>query len=321
MADKVLRALGIAAGLIGVFYLMVFLSFLGASGHSDSSGHSGQAHQTTAKPQDNRVRIVTSVQVWADIAQAIGGKYVHATAIIARPNQDPHSYEATVRDQLAVNRAALTIENGADYDPFFHRLVESKPNANQRLTLRLANALPQQGGEVNPHFWYDLKITSLLVKDIAKREIFAVSNPAAKIYIRTRAEAYQMKLDELVSRQESATIHTSGKSAILTEGFAAYLLRNLRMVDRTPTAFVNAVEQEQDAAPAVMRTLQLMIAGHRVNLLVSNQQTAGAQSQQLATWAKAAGVPQLELSELLPTGKTYLTWMASNLNKIEAALK
>jgi hypothetical protein len=51
MADKVLRALGIAAGLIGVFYLMVFLSFLGANSHSGQSGQSWHSGASGHNPQ------------------------------------------------------------------------------------------------------------------------------------------------------------------------------------------------------------------------------------------------------------------------------
>jgi len=314
---KVLKALGYIAGGIALIYLMTFLSFLGALGPGGSPSKS----LTRAQATDSRLQIVTSVQVWADVAQAIGGKYVRATAIIARPNQDPHSYEATVRDQLAVNRAGLTIENGGGYDPFFGRLVAARPNASPQLTLRLASAVHQPRPNLNPHFWYDLRETSAIVAEIAKRETWAMTDSAARAYIRERAAKYQASLSHLISRQSAVAKVTVGKGALLTEGFAARMLKSLAVVNETPREFVNAVEQEQDASPKVMRLMQQMLQGGQVQLVVTNQQTEGAQTSQLSLWAKAAGVPVLRLSELLPTGKTYLTWMTGNLDQIEGALR
>ena len=72
---------------------------------------------------DGRVRIVASTNIYGQIAEQIGGERVAVTSIIASGSQDPHSYEATARDQLAVSRAQLVIENGGGFDAFIARLI------------------------------------------------------------------------------------------------------------------------------------------------------------------------------------------------------
>lgn len=308
--SKVFRALGIAGGVAGFFYLMLVLSFLGASG-SPIPANSGA-------PTDHRLKVVTSVKVWADVAQELGGKYVKATAIIANPGQDPHSYEATVRDQLAVNRADLTITNGGDYDPFFAKLVSKKSNVNTAgnpvlFNLKLATQ--------NPHLWYDLTATQVIVAEIGKRLAAATPDPAAKAAIRSNTASYQQQLAGLVHKQAATSLATKGKAVILTEGFAAPMLQHLAITDRTPREFLNAVEEEQDASPKVMNQLKQLLQTHRVQALILNQQTEGYQTNQLVGWATQSGVPVMRLSELLPKSQTYLQWMESNLNQIAKAFK
>lgn len=309
---KVFRALGIAGGVAGFFYLMLVLSFLGAS--------LGPIPANSGAPADHRLKVVTSVQVWADLAQELGGKYVKAAAIIANPGQDPHSYEATVRDQLAVNRADLTITNGGDYDPFFAKLVSKKPNATAASNPVLSNV---KLATKNPHLWYDLKAAQAIVAEIGKRLAAATptADPVVKAAIRSNTASYQQRLAALVQQQAATRLATEGKAVILTEGFAAPMLQHLAITDRTPRAFLNAVEEEQDASPKVMNQLKQMLQTHRVQALILNQQTEGYQTNQLVGWAKQSGVPVLRLGELLPKNQTYLQWMESNLNQIEKAFK
>jgi zinc/manganese transport system substrate-binding protein len=71
------------------------------------------------------VRVVASTDVYGQIAQEIGGDAVDVTSIITSASQDPHSFEATAQDQLAVSRADLLIENGGGYDSFMDSLIDA----------------------------------------------------------------------------------------------------------------------------------------------------------------------------------------------------
>ncbi|PZU26960.1 MAG: metal ABC transporter substrate-binding protein, partial [Microbacterium sp.] len=83
----------------------------------------------TAAPEgtsaDGKLQVVTSTNVYGDIVSAIAGDTVDVTAIISSTSQDPHEYEATAKDQLAVSKAGLLIENGGGYDSFMDALVEA----------------------------------------------------------------------------------------------------------------------------------------------------------------------------------------------------
>ena len=70
------------------------------------------------------VDVVASTSVYGDIVSSIGGDKVRVSSIINRTSQDPHSYEATTQDKLAVSKAELVVENGGGYDAFIDTLAD-----------------------------------------------------------------------------------------------------------------------------------------------------------------------------------------------------
>jgi zinc/manganese transport system substrate-binding protein len=85
----------------------------------------GCATADSAEPAETEgLSIVASTNVYGDIAESIAGDLATVTSIIDSPAQDPHSYEASAQDQLAIAGADLVIENGGGYDPFIDVLIE-----------------------------------------------------------------------------------------------------------------------------------------------------------------------------------------------------
>ena len=96
-------------------------SALTLAGCSTTSS-SGADTDTT---DDGRIVVVASTNVYGQIVEQIGGEYVDVTSIVASASQDPHSFEPSAQDQLAVSRAELIVENGGGYDSFIDGLIES----------------------------------------------------------------------------------------------------------------------------------------------------------------------------------------------------
>jgi len=81
--------------------------------------------QTTETSPASLPKIVATTNVWADVAAQIAGDKFEVVALINNVSQDPHSYEASARDQLAVSEAALFIMNGGGYDDFALQLASA----------------------------------------------------------------------------------------------------------------------------------------------------------------------------------------------------
>jgi len=278
------------------------------------------AQPTAYRPHQGKVQVLASVRVWAQIAAQLGGSAVLSTAVISNANQDPHSYETTVRDQLAVNLADITIANGGGYDHFFSQLIGRKPNPSKGMELNLFAAQYGKGTKsANPHIWYSPVMAGNAAKLIAAAETRALPNRATEIT--KNLARFESALSAMEVRTTKATRTNSGKTALLTENFAQPLIRALGITDKTPAAVYNAVEAGDDLSPKIMAKIQSQLAAGQFSIVILNTQTESAQTSRIANWARQAGIPVVAMAETLPEGTTYLRWMAANLNKIERAVK
>ncbi|QMU96676.1 metal ABC transporter substrate-binding protein [Microbacterium esteraromaticum] len=70
------------------------------------------------------LQVVASTNIYGQLAAEIGGDRIEVTSLIDSAEKDPHGYEATARDRLAVQKADLVIENGGGYDSFMQELID-----------------------------------------------------------------------------------------------------------------------------------------------------------------------------------------------------
>ena len=73
------------------------------------------AEQTGAEAKPT---IVATTNVWASVLSQVAGENFEVIALIEDPAMDPHSYEASARDQLAVSESSMFVINGGGYDDF-----------------------------------------------------------------------------------------------------------------------------------------------------------------------------------------------------------
>ena len=85
-------------------------------------------------------------------------------------------------------------------------------------------------------------------------------------------------------------------------------------------AFSEAVEGGQDVPPATLLQALALISDGSAKVVIVNAQAAGAETTQVEDAAKAANVPVLKFSEILPAGQTYAQWMQQNVTQLADAL-
>ncbi len=275
----------------------------------------------SSSSDDGRVRVVASTDVWGDVVQQIGGDDVQVDSLITDPDRDPHEYQADPRDQLAVARAQVVVVNGGGYDDFLERLTANAPSGTRVLDMvEESGVRAPDGGELNEHLWYDLAAVSKVSGDIAA-ELTRVA-PQHRADFAAGLTTFRAALSRL-QREEAAVRDDGGegRGVAITEPVPLYMTAALGLVNRTSAAFSEAVEEGDDVAPAVLREQLALLSERRVALLAVNEQTAGATTDQVVAAAKAAGVPVVGVRETLPDGQDYLTWMASDLKAMRAALE
>ena len=270
---------------------------------------------------DGRVRVVASTDVWGDVVQQIGGDDVRVDSIITDPDRDPHEYQADPRDQLAVSRAQLVVVNGGGYDDFLDRLTANAPSGTTVLDAVQESGLdtaPATGG-FNEHVWYDLAAVSTAAASI-EAELARIA-PERRSDFAVRLSTFQKGIVRLQDQERSIRASAAGKGVAITEPVPLYMTQALGLVNRTPPAFSEAIEEGDDVAPAVLRQQLALLSSRRVALLAYNEQTTGSTTEQVLAAAKAAGVPVVGVRETLPDGEDYLEWMGTDLAAMRAALQ
>lgn len=100
--------------------------------------------------------VVASTDVYGSIVAAVGGDAVTVTSIINQPAADPHEYESSAADAVAIGGAALVVYNGADYDPFAEKLLAAAGTKPLTIDVSALSGLEAQvpaGAEFNEHVW------------------------------------------------------------------------------------------------------------------------------------------------------------------------
>jgi zinc/manganese transport system substrate-binding protein len=280
----------------------------------------GCSSSTQGEEADGKISVVASTDVWGDVAKQIGGDAISVISIITDPNQDPHSYEGNAQVQLALSRAKVVIENGGGYDDFVDTLLKGANNPEATVLNAVDISGFDQGQSLNEHVWYDFPtVQKVAAKITAKLSSLDASNAAV-------FAANQKKFDASLATLEAseAAIKASsaaGDGVAITEPVPLYLLEASGLTNKTPAKFSEAIEEGTDVAPDVLQQTIALFSGHKVKLLAYNEQTSGAETDQVLSAAKAAGIAVVPVTETIPDGKDYLVWMTDNIAAVKAALQ
>ncbi len=295
---------------------------------TDSNGTTQSPTSTgsEAATPTGAITVVTSTSVWASIVEFVGGDAVDVTAIISDPNRDPHSYEASARDQLAVSEAELVVMNGGGYDDFMLQLIQAAPEA--KLVLMAvegedshsegdADSEHEHSHEENEHVWYDFDTVSDFAVRLA--DVLTELRPESLDVVSGHFDEFEAELEVLSLRRDALRDRALGLGVMQTAPLASLLLEDAGFVDVTPIDLLEAVEEEREVSPLVMAEAETLLSSGEVALLAVNQQLIDPQSEQLIAWAEASGVVTVYFSELIPdpANQDYLDWMHAILDELQ----
>jgi zinc/manganese transport system substrate-binding protein len=276
------------------------------------------AGASSAEASSAGVTVVASTDVWGDIAATVGGQKVNVSSLLRSPDQDPHTYIASARDELAVSKADVVVENGGGYDDFMRQLVAGAKADPTVIDAVDVSGLAAHGGEPNEHVWYDLHAAEKVARAMAAA--FGRADPAHTAYYASNARSFDSAIDRLIRREAVLKRTVGGVGVAVTEPVPVYMLDAIGVADETPAAFSRAVEEGGDVSVATLDTTLGLLTGHRVAALVINEQTTDPFTERVRAAAASAGVPVVGVTETLPADVHYAAWMAGNLDHLDTAL-
>jgi zinc/manganese transport system substrate-binding protein/manganese/iron transport system substrate-binding protein len=158
-------------------------------------------------PAAERLRVVATTTVFADIVGAIGGDHVEVDSIVPA-GSGPEDYEPRPEDAREISEADLIVSNGVGLDDFLTGIIDAAGSATaERLVLGDGIPTITMDGEENPHFWLDPSLVQRYYVP-AIRGTLARLVPSAKGDIEASATAYAASIRELdeASRTKLAAI-------------------------------------------------------------------------------------------------------------------
>ncbi|WP_181923921.1 metal ABC transporter solute-binding protein, Zn/Mn family [Streptomyces inhibens] len=267
------------------------------------------------------IPVVASTNVYGNIVQQVGGGKVTVVSIISDPAQDPHSYEASTQNRLELSKAKVVVENGGGYDDFVGRMLHSAKNSSPAVidAVKVSGKAPKAGRELNEHVWYDLPAMGKLTDRVA--DALAKASPADADVFRRNAKAFKDRLTALERKERQVKAEHAGAAVAVTEPVPLYMTEAMGLRNKTPADFGQAVEEGDDvSAQSLQRTLSLF-AHKQVKALIYNKQTSGPPTEKVKAAAEDSGIPVVPVTETLPQGEDYLSWMTANIGAIKSALE
>lgn len=265
------------------------------------------ANKKEAASQSDKISVVTTTNVYSDIAKNIVGKYGTATAIIDKSSVDPHDFDPTTADAKKLTKANIIVANGLGYDSWMNKLAKS---VNKKPVLVGEDLMGLKNGD-NPHIWYNLNMPTKYVDYLVKRLSKLDKKHAA--YFKANGKKYLAKVDKI--KKLVKTDKSNKKPVFVSEPVFDYALKEAgyKIGDKE---FEEAIENGTDPSPRMINKMNTDIKEKKIAFFVNNTQASSSTVKSFVKLAKKNGVPVLNVRETIPNHTTYLTWMKENYQNL-----
>lgn len=261
------------------------------------------------------IKVVAAENFYADIARQIGGPAVEVASILNNPNQDPHDFEASPSTARQVADAELVVYSGADYDPWMKSLLAASPS-DRRKVIVAANLVHRVSGD-NPHIWYDPQTMPAVAAALAAE--FASRDPAHKADYEARLAAFETSLNPMLRKIAEMKQKHAGDAVTATEPVYGYMIDALGY-DMRNQSFQLAVMNDTEPSASDLAAFQDDLKNRKVKALIYNNQVTDDMTERLKELAQQADIPIVGVTETLPAGMTYQSWMMDELTRLDKAL-
>ncbi|WP_437123939.1 metal ABC transporter solute-binding protein, Zn/Mn family [Lactobacillus helveticus] len=266
------------------------------------------SNKDQAKTKSDKVSIVTTTNVYADIAKNVAGKYGSVQAIIKNSATDPHDFEPTTADAKKLTNANIIVANGLGYDSWMNKLASSV----SKKPVLVGEDLMGLKKVDNLHIWYDLDMPTKYVNYLVKRLSKLDKKHAA--YFKENGDKYLAKIAKVKQIAKSAD-KKNNKPVFVSEPVFDYGLEEAgyKMGDKE---FEEAIENGTDPSPKTINKMTNEIKDKKIAFFVNNTQASSSTVKTFVKLAKENGVPVLNVRETIPNHMTYLDWMRENYQNL-----
>jgi zinc transport system substrate-binding protein len=317
--------------LCSVFIMMIMLFIsAGCSGDLDVDGQGS----------DDRISVCASFYTMYDFAEKIGGDRIRLTNIIPVVTE-PHHWEPSPKDILAIEKADVFIYNGAGMEPWVEKVLGSIRNEDIEVVetskgIELLKgehshdeenedgeesieAEDHDSAEYDPHVWLDPLMAKKQMEAI--KDALVRVDPANGDYYKKNFDDNAKKLDELDREYKEALSKYAKKDIVVGHKAFGYLCKAYGLRQNA----VEGLNSEFEPTPAKMAEIVRFIRDNDIKVIF----TDGMSNSKVAnTVAGEVGARILVLNPLggltdedIKSGKDYFSVMRENLEALKKALE
>ncbi|MDI2112681.1 metal ABC transporter solute-binding protein, Zn/Mn family [Commensalibacter nepenthis] len=262
------------------------------------------------------IHVIAAENMYGDIAQQLGGQYVHVDSILNNPDQDPHLFELTPSIGKKIADADVIIVNGLGYDAWMDRLL-TLYHFNRQDIVSIQSLLGRKEGE-NPHLWYNIEAIEKLSQQL--RQVYSRLNPQEKVFFQKQFASFDVDLKQIQQRIQTIHQQYSHIKVAATEPVFGLMAQKLGF-EMLEEPYQWVVMNGGEPTPKQIVQFIQDLKTHQIRILFYNEQVSTPATEQLKKIAIESGVAVVGVSETMPAHLTYQQWMNQVLDKVETTLK
>ncbi|KAB8145625.1 hypothetical protein F8S13_00630 [Chloroflexia bacterium SDU3-3] len=283
---------------------------------------------STAAPTAAKPTVVATTTQLEDVLAVIGGERIAVVGLVPR-NGDPHEFEPTPEHAKQIAASQAVFKNGAGLEGWIDELVANaggeRPifDTTKGLALSTIGSAFEEGGETDPHVWFDPTLMQGVVDNVAAglRQI----DPGGAATFDANAAAYKQQLAELdaYAKQTLASIPAERRKLVTAHDAMGYFAK--RYGFEVVGAVIPSVSTEAaDTSAKQLAELVEKIKAAGVPAVFAEASNNPKFVEQLGAEAGVKVVEDLYVDSLGAKGSeadTYLKFFRADVDKITAALK
>lgn len=268
----------------------------------------GGVNMTAAAEKTERMKVVTSFTVIADIARHVAGDAADVESI-TKPGAEIHDYQPTPRDIVRARNADMILWNGMNLERWFERFMQDIKGAKSVIVSEGVEPVSiYEGpytGKPNPHAWMSTQNALIYVENI--RKAFVAQDPANADIYNKNAAAYTAEIRSINEelKKTAASIPEDKRVLVTSEGAFSYLAKDLGMRE----LYLWPINADQQGTPQQVRKVIDRVRQDKIPVVFSESTVSDKPARQVAseTGAVYGGVLYVDsLSEADGPVPTYI---------------
>ena len=244
-----------------------------------------------AAAKADRLKVVTTFTVIADIAQNVAGDQVEVVSI-TKPGAEIHGYQPTPRDLVRAQGADLILWNGLNLERWFEQFLSNLSEVPAAVVSEGLVPMPISGGEYdgkpNPHGWMALSSAMIYVDNI--RDALSTLDPENAAIYQANAETYKQQIAEIIGplRAAARALPEERRWLVTSEGAFSYLARDFGLKE----VYLWSINADAQGTPQQVRKVIDTIRAHQISTVFSESTVSDKPARQVAreTGAEYGGV-------------------------------